>query len=81
MNMSIFYVTVSFILEANKAACSSNVGMVVSFFFIGAIFDIPRTRLQCFELVFIALMHAAVPHALQEASVNICNSTFLFQLI
>ena len=74
--MSISCVTVSFILEANNAACSSNLGMVVSLFFIGAIFDFPRIRLQCFELVFITVMYATAPYALQEASANICNSTF-----
>ena len=74
--MSISCVTVSFINEANNADCSSNLGMVVSLFFIGAIFDFPRIRLQCFELVFITLMYAAVPYALQEPSANLCNLTF-----
>ena len=73
---SISCVTVSFILEANNAACSSNLGMVVNLFFIGAIFDFPRIRLQCFELVFITLIYAAAPYALLEASANICKSTF-----
>ena len=72
---------VSFILEANNAACSSNLGMVACLLFVGAIFDFPRTRLQCFELVFITLTYATAPYALQEVSANICNSTFLFQLI
>ena len=74
--MSISCVTVSFILEANNAACSSNLGMVVSLFLIGAIFDFSRTRVQCFELVFITLTYAAAPYALLEASGNMCNSTF-----
>ena len=74
--MPIYCVTVSFILETNNAACSSNLGIVVNLFFIGAIFDFPRIRLQCFELVFITLIYAAAPYALLEASANICKSTF-----
>ena len=50
--------------------------MVVSLFFFGAIFDFPRTKLQCFELVFITLMYAAAPYALLEASGIICTSNF-----
>ena len=69
-------VTVSFIFEADNVACSSNIGMIESFFLIGAILDFPRTKLQCFELVFITLMYAAASYALLEASANICNSTF-----
>ena len=61
--MSISCVTVDFILEVNKAAGSSNL-LVVSLFFIEPIFDFMRTKLQCFELVFIALMYAKVPYAL-----------------
>ena len=60
----------------NNAACSSNLGMVVSLFFIGAIFDFPRTRLQCFELGFTTLTYAAAPYAILEASANVYNSTF-----
>ena len=74
--MSISCVTIVFILEANKAACSSNLGMVLRLFSIGAIFDFPRTKLQCFEIVFITLMYEAVPYALLETSANIYNSTF-----
>ena len=57
-------------------AYSSNLGMVVSLFFIDAIFDFLKTKLQCFELVFITLVYAAAPNALLEASVNIRNSIF-----
>ena len=74
--MSISCVTVCFILEAENAACSFKLGMVASLFFIGAIFDFPRTKLQRFELVFTASMHAVAPYALLEASGNICDSTF-----
>ena len=63
--MSISCVTVSFVLEANSAAWHD---------FIGAIFIFPRTKLQCFELVFVTLMYAATPYALPSA--NICNSNF-----
>ena len=78
--MSISCVTVTFILEANNAACSSDLGMVVSLFFICAIFDFPRTRLQCFELVFTTLTYAAAPYALLEASANVCNSTIFVSI-
>ena len=66
----------SFILEADNVAGSSNLGMVVSLFFIGVFFDFPRTKLQCFELVFITLMYAAMSYGLLEASANICHSSF-----
>ena len=82
MCMSISSVTVSFIREANNAACSSNLGMVVSLFLIGAIFDFLKTKVQFFELVFITLMYAAAPYNLLEASSNIyVILLFLFQMI
>ena len=77
MCLSIFCVTVSFILEAKKGSWSSNLSVVgVSLFFIGAISDFPKDKFQCFELVFTTLMYAAAPHALLEVSEYIYNSTF-----
>ena len=55
---------------------SSNLGMAVSLFFIGTIFDFLRTKLQSFQLVVTTLVYTAAPYALIEASANICNSTF-----
>ena len=79
--MSISCATVSFILETNNAACSSNLGMVVSLLFIGAIFDFPRTRLQCFEIVFITMMYAAAPMLYQKRQQIYVILLLLFQFI
>ena len=67
---------VCFILKAENAACSFKLRMVVSLFFIGEIFDIPRTKSQRFELVFTTSMYAVAPYALLAASGSICDSTF-----
>ena len=77
MCLSIFYVTVSFIIEAKKGTWSSNLSVVgCKFVFHWAILDFPEKKCQCFKLVFTTLMYAAAPHALLEVSENICNSTF-----
>ena len=70
MRISVSCVTVSFILEANKATCSSYQLLRL---FIGEVFDFPKTRLQCFEIVFITLMYAAALYTLLDALTNICN--------
>ena len=79
--MSISCVTISFILEVCKDACSPNLGIFVSLLFNGTVFDFRRTVLKCFEFVFVKLMYAAAPDTLLEASANTSNSTFVFQLI
>ena len=59
--MSFWFRTVILILDAFKAAWSSNHGMVTNLFFLGASLDFPMIKLHDVEFWYTTLMYAAVP--------------------